>query len=128
MRALCVLTLQVQIKLPKQRVDRHFLNAVRRIPRKPLVAVVLGEDDVNGPNDAAKIDQDLFFNKAPAAVALLTDWIAVFEAKRWIDLDVGCSNAGFFFELPQCTLQLRFAFVNMPLRQIPAMRISSIAS
>jgi len=114
---------QVVMSGVEQRVDRPFLDAVRRIPVEPVEVVMFGEDDVDGANELRKKNKQLFFNQPFSAVSLLIHQIAIFEAKVRIDRNVRFQNACFFAKFAQSTFQFGFAFVHVAFGKIPAARV-----
>jgi hypothetical protein len=48
----------------------------------------------------------------------------MFEQERFIEFDIVSTYSRFFLQLAQRTLQIRFARIDMPFRQVPAIWVA----
>src|SRR5690554_951465 len=103
----------------QQRVDRLFLDIVRRIPGYPVGLAMLGESDIDlALEPGQEIDDRLQALLASKAVFIGND-VLKRKTEFWIDTNVGGADTGFFFEFAQGTLQFRLTRVDVPLGKIP---------
>lgn len=110
---------QVNFHLVQQRVDRVGLNMMWRIPVKPLVACMFGDNnrDIGIGKTGKKYDQLLL--SGFELIFLGRDRVLVHEPELFVDLNLVLADPRLFFQFAQRTFKFCFARVNMPLWQIP---------
>ena len=110
-------------KFGQQRINRLFLNLMRRCPVDPLVAFVLGELNFHVVDQGRQIDDQLFLGGYFPGTFVVDD-IFMFKFEIRIDFYIRFANAGFFFEFAQRTLLVRFAGIDVAFGQIPSLGMS----
>jgi hypothetical protein len=106
----------------QQGIDRLRLNRVRGSPLEPLVAWVFGHVDLDLAGQSGQEDHEgLELEFTPAAS--FADFVLVFEPKARVEFDGIGGDGGLFDHLSKGTLDIRFAGIDVPLRQIPAVLV-----
>lgn len=93
----------------QERIDGKFLQVVRRAPVDPAKAFVFTAGDGHMLKKPGQVNDDRFLHGLILIPSICWDQVPVFEAELGIEMDIGATYAGFFFQFTQGALQLCFA-------------------
>ncbi len=110
-------------KLFEKWIDRVILDSVRRMPFKPLIAIVFAQLDADLSLQMREKDNQ-FLRLGSISILQRFDNVTVFELEFFVDIDVVCGDPGFFFQFAQGALKIGFSRIDVAFGQVPAIGMS----